>query len=67
MNICPCLSSRSEYATCGRYLEGLMVPSVFERDNYCFGIYELCPLFNNPVTQDICADIEEKEEDVVLV
>jgi len=65
--ICPCLSSRSKYATCGRYPDGLMVPSLFERDNYCFGIYELCPLFNGPVIAKPCADIEIREEDAVLV
>lgn len=44
--MCPCLSSRSNYATCGRFTDGLMVPSVFERENYCLAIYELCPLFS---------------------
>ncbi|MFA5362842.1 MAG: hypothetical protein WC335_06330 [Candidatus Omnitrophota bacterium] len=45
MMMCPCLSSKSRYATCGRFEDGLMVPSVFERENYCFALYELCPLF----------------------
>jgi hypothetical protein len=43
--MCPCISSRSTYATCGRSSESLMVPSLFERAHYCFGLYELCPLF----------------------
>ncbi|MDD5668500.1 MAG: response regulator [Candidatus Omnitrophica bacterium] len=43
--MCPCLSSKSKYATCGDCEDGLMVPSVFERENYCFALYELCPLF----------------------
>ena len=43
--MCPCLSSKSKYAICGRFQDGLMVPSVFERENYCLGLYELCPLF----------------------
>lgn len=44
--MCPCLSSKSKYATCRRYEDGLMVPSVFERENYCLALYELCPLFS---------------------
>ena len=44
--MCPCMSSRSIYAVCGKHEEGLMVPSVFERENYCYGIYELCPIFS---------------------
>jgi len=44
--MCPCMSSRSIYAVCGKYEEGLMVPSVFERENYCLAIYELCPIFS---------------------
>jgi len=43
--MCPCLSSKSKYATCGHCKDSLMVPSVFERENYCFALYELCPLF----------------------
>jgi hypothetical protein len=23
-----------------------MVPSVFERENYCLALYELCPIFS---------------------
>jgi hypothetical protein len=45
--MCPCLSSKSKYATCGHFEDGLMVPSVFERVNYCFALYELCPLFTS--------------------
>jgi hypothetical protein len=45
--MCPCLSSKSKYATCGRFKYGLMVPSVFERENYCLSVYELCPLFSD--------------------
>lgn len=66
MNICPCLSSRSVYATCGRYLEGLMVPSGFERENYCFGIYELCPIFNKPVTRNASMCVVAREETVLV-
>jgi hypothetical protein len=54
--VCPCLSSKSKYALCRRYTDGLMVPSVFERENYCFALYELCPLF--------C--LHGKQEDMVL-
>lgn len=43
--MCPCLSSKSRYALCRRFADGLMVPSLFERENYCFALYELCPLF----------------------
>ncbi len=43
--MCPCLSSKNKYAICGRFEDGLMVPSIFERENYCFGLYELCPIF----------------------
>jgi hypothetical protein len=45
--MCPCLSSRSKYAICSRFTDGLMVPSVFERENYCLALYELCPLFTS--------------------
>jgi len=50
--MCPCLSSKSNYAICGRFKGGLMVPSVFERENYCFALYELCPLFTCHVKND---------------
>lgn len=43
--MCPCLSSKSEYATCSRTEDGLMSPSLYERENYCLDLYELCPLF----------------------
>jgi len=29
-----------------------MVPSVFERENYCFALYELCPLFTSYIKHD---------------
>jgi len=29
-----------------------MVPSVFERENYCFALYELCPLFSSYIKHD---------------
>jgi hypothetical protein len=45
--MCPCISSRDKYAVCSRCESGLMVPSIFQRDNYCFEAYELCPLFYN--------------------
>jgi hypothetical protein len=62
--ICPCLSSRSKYATCGRYSDGLMAPSVFERQNYCFALYELCPVFSPIVPK---GRINIPKEDCVLV
>ena len=45
--MCPCLSSKSEYATCSRSNDGLMSPSLYERENYCLDLYELCPLFSD--------------------
>lgn len=45
--MCPCLSSKSEYATCSRSKDGLISPSIYERDNYCLDLYELCPLFSS--------------------
>jgi hypothetical protein len=44
--MCPCISSKSKYALCLRHQDGLMIPSVSERENYCFDLYELCPLFS---------------------
>jgi hypothetical protein len=61
--MCPCLSSKSKYAMCGRFTEGLMVPSVFERENYCFGLYELCPFFASDARYDYS---RIREEDCVL-
>ena len=58
--MCPCLSSKSKYALCGRFNDGLMVPSVFERENYCLTLYELCPLFMTGVHLDAIG-IEEQE------
>ena len=55
--MCPCISSKSEYATCGKSEEGLMSPSVYERENYCFGLYELCPLFYNIEADEGHADM----------
>lgn len=43
--MCPCLSSKSEHATCSRSDNGLVSPSIYERENYCLDLYELCPLF----------------------
>ena len=43
--MCPCISSKSKYAVCLRHESELMVPSISERINYCFDVYELCPLF----------------------
>jgi len=62
--MCPCLGSKSKYATCGHFESGLMVPSVFERENYCLALYELCPLFSLGARYDY-GDI--KEQDCVLV
>ncbi len=50
--MCPCLSSKSKYAICNHFLDGLMVPSTFERENFCFELYELCPLFASGVKND---------------
>ncbi len=62
--ICPCLSSKSKYAVCSRFADGLMVPSVFERESYCFTLYELCPLFNSNTKYDY---INIKERDCALI
>ena len=43
--MCPCISSKNKYAVCWRFNDGLMVPSIFQRENHCFSLYELCPLF----------------------
>jgi hypothetical protein len=45
-------------------MNGLMTPSVFERENYCFSLYELCPLFASDV-KDNYANISES--DCVLI
>jgi hypothetical protein len=55
--MCPCISSKSEYATCGKSAEGMMSPSVYERENYCFGLYELCPLFYKIEAGEVRADM----------
>lgn len=44
--MCPCISSKGKYATCSRYYVPITRPSVFERENYCFSLYELCPVFS---------------------
>ncbi|MBN3040363.1 MAG: hypothetical protein JW867_04485 [Candidatus Omnitrophica bacterium] len=62
--MCPCLSSKSKYATCGKFRDGLMVPSVFERENYCFSLYELCPLFN-PYPRRISSDIKAQDSELM--
>jgi hypothetical protein len=41
-----------------------MVPSVFERDNYCLALYELCPLFASDVKHEY---IDIKERDCELI
>ena len=43
--MCPCLSSRSENAECNHRGSDDFLPSAFEKENYCFSIYELCPIF----------------------
>ena len=62
--MCPCLSSKSKYAVCSRFIDGLMVPSFFEKENYCFALYELCPLFRS---QDKDDDIVAKEISCALI
>jgi len=62
--MCPCLSSKSKYATCSRFEDGLMVPSVFERENYCLALYELCPLFTSDIKREYI-DIKEKDCELV--
>jgi len=64
--MCPCLSSKSKYATCRHFEEGLMVPSVFERENYCFTLYELCPIFTSNLKND-CMDIRERIGEFISV
>jgi hypothetical protein len=59
--MCPCISSKSKFATCGRSEDGLMVPSVFERENYCFGLYELCPFFLS-FSSRACFGMEDEKE-----
>ncbi|MDD5155962.1 MAG: hypothetical protein PHF11_05730 [Candidatus Omnitrophica bacterium] len=56
--MCPCLSSKSKYAICCRFSEGLMVPSLFERENYCLALYELCPLFTSAIRHDYAGSKE---------
>jgi hypothetical protein len=41
-----------------------MVPSVFERENYCLTLYELCPLFSCAIKDE---DINTKERARELV
>lgn len=62
--MCPILSSKSKYATCGRFADGLMVPSLFERENYCLALYELCPLFSCVIKHDY-AGIKEKDRALI--
>ncbi len=57
--MCPCLSSKSIYAICGRFTGSLMIPSVFERENYCLALYELCPLFAYGIQYEYI-DIKER-------
>ena len=45
MTLCPCISSRSECAVCNHREAIGMTPSLVERENYCFSLYELCPVF----------------------
>ncbi|GEM_PF-2357955 len=51
--MCPCISSRSDYATCNHHEAAVVHPSEFDRENYCFGIYELCPVFSAGNIQSI--------------
>jgi hypothetical protein len=62
--MCPCLSSRSKYAICSRFTDGLMAPSVFERENYCLALYELCPLFSCTIKDE---DSNTKERAYELI
>ena len=56
--MCPCITSKNKYAICNRYHLSLMCPSVFERENYCFSLYELCPLFVDiPFREEIAAEM----------
>ncbi|MCM8760569.1 MAG: hypothetical protein NC938_05360 [Candidatus Omnitrophica bacterium] len=53
MTLCPCISSKSELAICNHRMADGMVPSLFERENYCFSLYELCPVFCSGSTKDV--------------
>lgn len=43
--MCPCISSRDKHAICNKSGAGLVCPSLSERENFCFSLYELCPIF----------------------
>lgn len=59
--MCPCVSSKSEYATCNHHESIAMCPSSFEKENYCFSLYELCPVFCPSTVQDaIKAEIMDR-------
>jgi hypothetical protein len=45
MTLCPCISSGNERAICNHREAIGATPSLFERENYCFSLYELCPVF----------------------
>ena len=57
--MCPCISSKSEYAICNKSEDGLLSPSVCDRENYCFGLYELCPVFskNRREEDEVCLEL----------
>jgi hypothetical protein len=63
--MCPCISSKSKYAVCSRYESGVMVPSVYQRENYCFDAYELCPLFYNSEIRAELRAINQPEEVII--
>jgi len=66
--MCPCISSRSKYALCSRYESGLRIPSTWERANYCFDVYELCPLFyNSRIKEGLKKAINESNESEEIV
>ena len=44
--MCPCISSKDPHAICAHSASIPVCPSVFERENYCFSLYELCPVFS---------------------
>jgi hypothetical protein len=64
---CPCISSKSPYAICGHFQEGLMVPSLFERENYCFALYELCPIFRQDRVSDELVGLQNDLRDLIVV
>lgn len=59
--MCPYFVCCNDYGLCNCYHEGLMCPSIYERENFCCAVFNACPYYKKEDTllKDNSLEIEE--------